>query len=1009
MRFHHLTVSAFGPFPGTETVDFDDLNAGGLFLLTGPTGAGKTSVLDALCFALYGAVPGVRGVKALKSHHAAPDARPEVTLDFSIGGRRFVVRRSPEWSRPKRRGRGSTTEKASASLVELTDATEHFLSSRAQEVGHLVSGLVGMRVAQFAQVAMLPQGEFARFLRADSQDRHDVLQQLFKTDRFARIEDWVHERSRALRDRAGAEQQRVQRALDAVADRAGADLPEELWGSALAAAEPACIRSWAGARLAQVEAARAAAGADHQEALAGAAQARAAHDQASRHADLVARRDRARADRDCAVPQDEADAAAAALQADARAGRCLPVLTLLADAEEETAAAATRVQRACAAVTGLDLGLAGQDDRSAHPDGDGQALAERARALRERIAHTEALLPRAEALAAAREAQTTDGARLGELRSDAEGCRLELATLPAEQERLREETAALAATAATGAVLDLEVSAAREARDAARDVPDCEAELLELRERRRDARDRAADARERMQDLIARRLAGMAAELAGRLAEGTACPVCGSSEHPEPARQGADAVTEEAQQQATATYHERTAEHTEVVSEVADAEARLAGLRKTSGGLRPEEAGARLTELERQRATAQRAEAEREQREARLRELESRRERLQDRLHDLETKQAAVMQALTGHEQTIAQAEWDLAAAVDSQNPVEALPEALRRLRAALATVETAEAEVRAEHDLRARVAQLTARAEASLAAEGFTTAAQAHEAGLDEEQRTRLQEALLRRTELLAKAEVTLADPEVQAVGDLPAPDLTVTRRALEDAEQALTEPARRLHEQESALTALRQHLDRLEKALDDWGPAHAEHVRTESIARLVRGTGPDNYLQMRLSAYVLATRLDQVLAAANERLSQMRDQRYLLERTGRAGRRNAQAGLGLQVLDSWTGEVRDPATLSGGESFVVSLSLALGLADVVTQEAGGAEIDTLFVDEGFGTLDADTLDDVMDRLDGLRAGGRTVGVVSHVPELRTRIPTQLHVQKRRDGSSLAVRTLTA
>jgi exonuclease SbcC len=162
--------------------------------------------------------------------------------------------------------------------------------------------------------------------------------------------------------------------------------------------------------------------------------------------------------------------------------------------------------------------------------------------------------------------------------------------------------------------------------------------------------------------------------------------------------------------------------------------------------------------------------------------------------------------------------------------------------------------------------------------------------------------------------------------------------------------------------------------------------------MSKLVRGMGGDNQLQMRLSAYVLATRLDQVVAAANERLAQMRDQRYLLQRTGRAARKGAQAGLGLEVVDQWTGDVRDPSTLSGGETFVVSLC---------------TEIETLFVDEGFGTLDADTLDDVMDRLDGLRAGGRTVGVVSHVSELRNRIPTQVHVDKRRAGSTIAVRTL--
>ena len=177
--------------------------------------------------------------------------------------------------------------------------------------------------------------------------------------------------------------------------------------------------------------------------------------------------------------------------------------------------------------------------------------------------------------------------------------------------------------------------------------------------------------------------------------------------------------------------------------------------------------------------------------------------------------------------------------------------------------------------------------------------------------------------------------------------------------------------------------------------------------MSRLVRGMGHDNQLQMRLSAYVLATRLDQVVDAANERLGQMRDQRYLLQRTGRAHRRTGQAGLGLEVVDQWTGDVRAPTTLSGGETFVVSLALALGLADVVTHEAAGAEVETLFVDEGFGTLDADTLDDVMDRLDGLRAGGRTVGVVSHVTELRTRIPTQVHVEKGRAGSSVTVHTL--
>ncbi len=179
--------------------------------------------------------------------------------------------------------------------------------------------------------------------------------------------------------------------------------------------------------------------------------------------------------------------------------------------------------------------------------------------------------------------------------------------------------------------------------------------------------------------------------------------------------------------------------------------------------------------------------------------------------------------------------------------------------------------------------------------------------------------------------------------------------------------------------------------------------------MSAFVEGKAPDNRLQMRLSAYVLAYRLSQVVAAANLRLARMSDQRYSLEHTAHRGAGETRGGLSLQVRDDWSGESRDPATLSGGETFVVSLALALGLADVISNEsdsaAEGSRLETLFVDEGFGSLDADTLDDVMDTLDSLRDGGRVVGVVSHVAEMRDRIPTQLLVSKSRTGSTLAVR----
>ena len=200
MRLHHLEITAFGPFAGHVTVDLDRLSEAGLFLLSGPTGAGKTSVLDAVCFALYGDVPGDRSIaKRLRCDQAAPGVSPTVTLEATLSGRRFRIVRSPAWERPKKRGSGTTTQQASVTISERVDGAWTPLSSRLDETGHLVTRLVGMNLAQFTQVAMLPQGRFQAFLRAKSEERHQLLQRLFRTGRFEDVERWLRDRRVALR------------------------------------------------------------------------------------------------------------------------------------------------------------------------------------------------------------------------------------------------------------------------------------------------------------------------------------------------------------------------------------------------------------------------------------------------------------------------------------------------------------------------------------------------------------------------------------------------------------------------------------------------------------------------------------------------------------------------------------------------------------------------------------------------------------------------------------------
>ena len=234
MRVHRLQMTAFGPYAGTEVVDFEALNDAGLFLLTGPTGAGKTTVLDALCYALYGVVPGERGTRDLRSDHAPPDRRPEVVLEATIGVHRYRVRRSPEWRRPKRRGTGETTEHACASLLEIgPDGLERLVSSRAAEVGHELRQALGMSSEQFLQVALLPQGGFQTFLQASSDDRQALLQKLFHTQRFARIEEWMRERTREVRTECTTAERAVVQLLVTLAHRTGHALPPELAGERL--------------------------------------------------------------------------------------------------------------------------------------------------------------------------------------------------------------------------------------------------------------------------------------------------------------------------------------------------------------------------------------------------------------------------------------------------------------------------------------------------------------------------------------------------------------------------------------------------------------------------------------------------------------------------------------------------------------------------------------------------------------------------------------------------------
>jgi DNA repair protein SbcC/Rad50 len=492
----------------------------------------------------------------------------------------------------------------------------------------------------------------------------------------------------------------------------------------------------------------------------------------------------------------------------------------------------------------------------------------------------------------------------------------------------------------------------------------------------------------------------MAAELAGSLHDGDSCPVCGSDEHPSPARSADGAVTREQEDDAQAALVGTEQALAAARSALADHDTALAAATAEAGGGRSvaelgAEAEAASAALATAASAAARAEADALAVAAFGREHDG---WLREQVALDEEARALVAQA-GGERARLAElrAALDAARGDDPSIAARAL-----RLVSSADDLETLGRQVDAADRLGGEVARAMERAEQAAAEQGVDSLEDVLPSYRPEPQLTHLDAEHRRHESELAAVREQLAEPVLAALDNSPAPELTALRDRFAAADARRAAGTTELAVLARRVDALGQLAAALRGVLADRGPAAERHATVDALSRLAEGRSADNRLRMSLAGYVLAARLEQVAAAASERLLRMSSGRYQLVHTAEGATGRSRGGLLLRVLDAWTGVERDPATLSGGESFTASLALALGLADVVTAEAGGTQLETLFVDEGFGSLDDDALDEVMGVLDGLRDGGRTVGLVSHVADLRQRIPVQLQVGKGRHGSHI-------
>lgn len=1091
MILHNLEFEAFMAYPKRQEINFDALNNAGVFLLNGPTGAGKTTILDAICYALYGETSSDRESAKLHSTYAAHSGtKPRVLLDVTLHGKRLRIDRTPAYNKPITRGarKGQMREEsAKATLAELAPGADPSdekawtpISSSVAEVNRTIAERTHLTKEQFLKVVLLPQGQFAQFLKSKPKERKELLKKMFPVEHYEQLFDALLEESkkaqqdvaqdentqRGYLERARVEMLALQALLDAVdTDAEGTDTegsavegfveageePENLTAESVTAET---LDAWIAGGVAR---ARKTSAREKQE------QQRLTNE-ADRNTRLLAERAQLQTDwreyeqlcerRTRLTERVDEHKAQREELAQARAAAPLHAQYAQVQAESQALAAREQEHSACASAleengrallaalrdeeTSADVTFPEETTFAALPDLEPaeqetrlEALLDTLRALQKKDAQltdeeaaVAALLKQANAL-------EQDKARAEKTLSD----------LTAQAEQLAEELAGYSTADEERTLAAHLLTEAQQKQDAAQQMQQkldtasaavAEAEKQNKRtataeqkaqEKWQASAQQALAATEEFKNLQVLRLAQASSLLARELKDGEPCAVCGSVEHPAPAqiaegeqlveRADLDAAKErEDKAHKQARTHElakdrTTKAHQEASEALAAARTQYETL-AAQGECDVEQTAAQLQQAQTRLAQAQSRVTARD---GVLAKVERVRVELQKAQEALRTIEGAAVEAQTRHRDAAARCEAtaaDLAparAAVGFSQRVEAV-EGYRAAHQRLARAVLLLGQARERHALAA------AQAQRLLGESAFESAELVQAAVRTPERVDALEQAVaayeLEHARLLEGfgREAIVAVAARVAAGEQAPDDLQGVREQVEQLRAAVHRLTLREGERESLLRSLQALRGEYAAFRAKTAQRYDRAQMLANLAAAARGDTLGGYEhQVDLVSYVLGAEFERILHSASLHLDRMSEGRYgMVFSDHRAKGSRSGGGLNLEITDTWTGEPREASSLSGGESFLASLSLALGLAEVVQANNGGIELDTLFIDEGFGTLDAETLDMVMGTIESLRDSGRTIGLISHVEEMKNRIPAQIVVEKGQNGSSVRV-----
>lgn len=916
MRPLHLTLSAFGPYAGQVEIPLEQLGERGLYLITGDTGAGKTTLFDAITYALYGEPSGNnRDPSMFRSKYAQPDTPTWVELVFSYGGQTYTVRRSPEYERPAKRGGGTTLQRAEAEL--------HFpdgrLVTKTREVTGEIVNIIGLDHSQFAQIAMIAQGDFLKLLLADTRSRQEIFRKLFPTRGYMVFQEKVKSESGALQRECEAARASVKQYIDGVL------CPQE------GQMYPQWERAWAGELPIQ----------ETVELL-----------------EALLEQDRER-DTQCSEELEQLD------------GELNAVTTLLAKAEELEKARGQLEEALARRETCKAQWEAAQQQLEAQT-----AQAPQLDSLRAQLADLEAELPRYQELEQLRQNLTAQTQSIRQQSTWLEEQENEQRRREKELELWRQERTGLEEAGAQRERLLGQQTRAQEQSQRLEELSSLLAGCRQARVNLENAQKRYGVARQKAQaaqeDYTGKNQAFLdeqAGVLAQDLAEGQPCPVCGSLTHPAPAQLSQGAPTEEVLNRAKQAWE--AAQQTASTWSVEAGKARTAleereqRLRSQMAHVLPEQGADQPVDQSIQEAQRKAQEAL-DQVRGQLCQVEA----ALVRKRQLDTQIPQQEQRLGELEQAIAFAREQLAGANSRREELEG-------------QVHTLEEQLRYPQADQARQEQSKLNGELQRLEEAQTQAQRRANAA---------QLALIGAEEAVKQLKQLVEQSQpVDLVAQRARSQELTLRRA------QLTAVQRELH---TRLTTNRTALEQIQGKTAQLTQLEQRYTWVRVLSNTVNGTLPGKE-KIALETYVQMTFFDRILRRANLRLLVMTGGQYELKRRREAAGSRGQSGLEMDVIDHYNGTERSVKSLSGGESFQASLALALGLSDEIQSSAGGIRLDTMFVDEGFGSLDEESLSKAMGALGDLAQGNRLVGIISHVSELKEKIDKQIVVRKDRIGGS--------